>query len=479
MDESTLYSLYVSNLDESVNEGMLFEMFRPMGSVVSLRVVKDENNKSLGYAYVNFSSQENAEEAITQLNGTEVNGTPCSISHQKRRSGKNTIFVSNLPENTNNEELTEVLSEFGKITSMKIVPSMNRRLQGYVEFENEDEMRSAIEASDQISLRGNDLYVTQFIPRDKREKLRENSWTNIFIKNLPGEVTLNELNELFEPYGTITSSTCSPIEVNGELKSYGYVNFENHEDALKAVNELNETTFSGSTIYCTRAEKKSERKKYLKRSDEGMNFYGRNVFVKNLDYDFTEDDMKSEFGKYGVITSVKIPTDEYGSKGFGYVCFETKEEAQFAVQDKAVNRYVIGCRKPLIVSIHEPRGMREERFMRGEMSYVQPTGGQHMQPWAIPQPMYQPQQPSLLTELATLVGSLNQTQRSEKASPEVRQTVGNILFPLINQYQPMYATKITGMFLEWPVQQIFEVATNQDILAEAIQSATSLLSQQQ
>jgi polyadenylate-binding protein len=476
MDESTLYSLYVSNLDESVHEGMLYEMFKSMGSVVSLRVVKDENNKSLGYAYVNFSSLEDAEQAITQLNGTEVNGTPCSISHQKRRSGKNTIFVSNLPENTTSEELTEVLSEFGNITSMKIVPS-GKRFQGYVEFETEEEMRNAIDASDHIQLRGNDLYVTQFIPRDKREKLKENSWTNVFVKNLPGEITTNELNELFEPYGTITSSTCSSIDVNGDSRSYGYVNFENHEDAVKAVNGLNETTFLGSTIYCTRAEKKSDRKKFLKRSDEGMNFYGRNLFVKNLDPDFTEDDLRSEFGKYGVVTSVKIPVDEYGSKGIGYVCFETKEEALFAVQDKAVNRYVIGCRKPLVVSIHEPRGMREERFLRGEISYVQPSGGQ-MPSWTGPPSHYQ-QQPMLLNELATLVGSLHQTQRSEKASPEIRQAIGNIIFPLINQYQPLYATKITGMFLEWPVQQIFEVATNQDILMEAIQSASNLLSHQQ
>ena len=63
--------------------------------------------------------------------------------------------------------------------------------------------------------------------------------------------------------------------------------------------------------------------------------YFMNIFVGNLKYSITEDDMRDIFGEYGELNSVKLITDKFTgkSKGFGFVEMANDEEAKKAIEE--------------------------------------------------------------------------------------------------------------------------------------------------
>lgn len=63
--------------------------------------------------------------------------------------------------------------------------------------------------------------------------------------------------------------------------------------------------------------------------------YFMNIFVGNLNYAITEDDMRGIFEEYGELSSVKLITDKFTgrSKGFGFVEMPDADEAKKAIEE--------------------------------------------------------------------------------------------------------------------------------------------------
>jgi RNA recognition motif-containing protein len=57
------------------------------------------------------------------------------------------------------------------------------------------------------------------------------------------------------------------------------------------------------------------------------------IYVGNLSYEVTEDELSAEFGVYGRVESVAIPSDKFSGrpKGFAFVEMATKSEAEAAI----------------------------------------------------------------------------------------------------------------------------------------------------
>ncbi len=60
-----------------------------------------------------------------------------------------------------------------------------------------------------------------------------------------------------------------------------------------------------------------------------------NIYVGNLHYEITEDELKEVFEEFGTVNSSKIITDKYSgrSKGFGFVEMENDDEANQAIEN--------------------------------------------------------------------------------------------------------------------------------------------------
>ncbi|KAI7898721.1 uncharacterized protein BX663DRAFT_523881 [Cokeromyces recurvatus] len=370
-------SLYVGELDPSVTEAMLFEMFNMIGPVASIRVCRDAvTRRSLGYAYVNFHNIVDGERALESLNYTLIKGKPCRIMWSQRdpslrKTGSGNVFIKNLDQTIDNKALHDTFSAFGNILSCKIALDENGNSKGYgfVHYETEEAAENAIKHVNGMLLNDKKVYVGHHVPKKERQAKIEQyraKFTNVYIKNLDETVNDEKLREIFEKYGPITSAVVQ-VDDEGKSKGFGFVNYEKHEDAQKAVDALNETEQAdGKILYVARAQKKSEREEELRKQYEQAKleklakYQGVNLYVKNLDDDLDDEKLRQEFSVYGVITSAKVMTDDKGhSKGFGFVCFSSPDEATKAVTE--MNGRMIGS-KPIYVALAQRKEVRRSQL---------------------------------------------------------------------------------------------------------------------
>lgn len=318
-------SLYVGELDPSVTEAMLFELFSSIGQVASIRVCRDAvTRRSLGYAYVNYNNTADGERALEDLNYTSIKGRPCRIMWSQRdpalrKTGQGNVFIKNLDAAIDNKALHDTFSQFGNILSCKVAQDElgNSKGYGFVHYETAEAANSAIKSVNGMLLNDKKVFVGHHIAkRDRQSKIEElkANFTNVYIKNIDESVTDEEFTKLFEPYGEVVSATITRDE-NGKSRGFGFVNFASHESAAKAVEELNDKEFHGKNLYVGRAQKKHEREEELRRQyeaarmEKASKYQGVNLYIKNLTDDVDDDKLRDLFSGYGTITSAKVMRD--------------------------------------------------------------------------------------------------------------------------------------------------------------------------
>ncbi|XP_038169815.1 polyadenylate-binding protein 4-like isoform X7 [Arvicola amphibius] len=385
----TMASLYVGDLHSDVTEAMLYEKFSPAGPVLSIWVCRDMiTRRSLGYAYVNFQQPADAERALDTMNFDVIKGKPIRIMWSQRdpslrKSGVGNVFIKNLDKSIDNKALYDTFSAFGNILSCKVVCDENgSKGYAFVHFETQEAADKAIEKMNGMLLNDRKVFVGRFKSRKEREAelgAKAKEFTNVYIKNFGEDVDDDNLKELFSQFGK-TLSVKVMRDPSGKSKGFGFVSYEKHEDANKAVEEMNGKEMCGKALFVGRAQKKVERQAELKRKFEQLKqerirrYQGVNLYIKNLDDTIDDEKLRKEFSRFGSITSAKVMLEDGRSKGFGFVCFSSPEEATKAVTE--MNGRIVGS-KPLYVALAQ---RKEERRAHLTNQYMQLLAGMRALP---------------------------------------------------------------------------------------------------
>jgi RNA recognition motif-containing protein len=81
--------LYVGNLSYQMTEENLREIFSPLGEVVSAKIITDAGTgRSKGFGFVEMASDEDADKAISDLNGTTVMERPINVSEARPQTDR-------------------------------------------------------------------------------------------------------------------------------------------------------------------------------------------------------------------------------------------------------------------------------------------------------------------------------------------------------------------------------------------------------
>ena len=82
-------NIYVGNLARGVNETDLREVFQAFGEVSTTSIIKDKfSGESRGFGFVEMPNKDEAEKAISMLNGKDLKGRALKVNEAKPRTDR-------------------------------------------------------------------------------------------------------------------------------------------------------------------------------------------------------------------------------------------------------------------------------------------------------------------------------------------------------------------------------------------------------
>jgi len=187
-------TVYCGNVDEKVEEALLWELFLQAGPVVNVHMPKDritQNHQS--YGFVEFMSEEDADYAIKILNMIKVYGKPIRVNkasaHNKNLDVGANIFIGNLDPDIDEKLLYDTFSAFGVILQtpkiMRDPETGTSKGFAFINFASFDASDAAIDAMNGQYLSNRPISVSYSFKKDAKGERHGSAAERLLAANNP------------------------------------------------------------------------------------------------------------------------------------------------------------------------------------------------------------------------------------------------------------------------------------------------------
>lgn len=245
--------IFIGKLPRDLFEDELIPLCEKIGKIYEMRMMMDFNGNNRGYAFVTFSTKQEAKNAIKQLNNYEIRngrllGVCASVDNCR-------LFVGGIPKTKKREE---ILSEMKKVTEgvvdVIVYPSAadKTKNRGFAFVEYETHRAAAMARRrllpGRIQLWGHPIAVDWAEPEIEVDEDTMSSVKILYVRNL----MLSTSEEMIEK--EFNSIKPGAVERVKKIRDYAFVHFSKREDAVEAMKALNGKVLDGSPIEVTLAK---------------------------------------------------------------------------------------------------------------------------------------------------------------------------------------------------------------------------------
>ena len=284
------------------------------------------------------------------------------------------IIVKNLPKKITEEEIKKHFSQKGIVTDVKIMHKEDGRSRNFcfVGFKDDQSAKDAIKYFNQTYLKTMKISVEkaklQGDPSLKKKGKKNDKKINDKDDNNNEEIETKESK--IKTILDLSKKTKNADKFDEALKNKNLnSNKENEEktgdETKNSNNEENGKDLEEKNII-NDEEKNKEDKKEEKKEESLItkkNLDPKRLYLRNIPFEITEDDIREKFEKFGEINEIHIPINYKTNKSFGYayISFETIESSIMAI-NKMDGQYFMG--RKLHISIAEEKYNKPESELK-------------------------------------------------------------------------------------------------------------------
>ena len=295
-------------------------------------------------------------------------------SFKQRERGNTAILVKNFSYGVKASELRNLFGSFGQITKLLMPPSGTIAI---VEFARPDEAQRAFKSLAYRKL-GDSILFLEKAPKDlfdtasgaqqpvqetkpvtqgfstadtfaADEPEQEMLTSTLFIKNLSFNTTSDRLAETFRPLEGLVSArvkTKPDPKRPGQTLSmgFGFVEFRSKAQAQTALAAMNGYNLDQHELVIRASNKAMDVAEERRKEETAKKVAARRtkIIIKNLPFQATKKDVRSLFGSYGQLRSVRVPKKfDRSARGFAFADFISAREAENAM-DALKNTHFLG-----------------------------------------------------------------------------------------------------------------------------------------